>query len=98
MSNSEILSKLRELHEQLIGINEDLRAADEVDEATVEALGALVSDVTVLVDRTRELESDQEGDSLREELLDRVTQFECQHPSITRFLSEVGDVLARIGF
>lgn len=98
MSNSEILTKLRQLHEELTEINEDLRAADEVDGQTVDALGALVSDVTVLVDRARELEQEPDSESLREELMDRVTQFECEHPSVTRFLTEVGDVLARIGF
>ena len=44
MANTELLMRLRELHEELSSINDDLKAAEQVDEETVDALGQLVTD------------------------------------------------------
>jgi hypothetical protein len=96
MSNTEVLIKLRDLHEELVVINDDLKTTDPVDEDTVDALGQLVTDVVALLDRTKEVPAAQPIDE-KYELLDRVMKFKSDHPRVHRMLSQVSDVLLMIG-
>jgi hypothetical protein len=96
MSNTEVLIKLRDLHEELVIINDDLRTAAPVDEDTIDALGQLVTDAVGLLDRARETPAAQPIDE-KYDLLDRVMKFKSDHPRVHRMLSQVSDVLLMIG-
>lgn len=93
MSNTELLVRLRGLHEELSSINDDLDSSDQVEDETIEALGQLVTDINDLVDRTNQETAMTE----HSDVLDRVMQFESKHPRVGMFLSQVTDVLVMIG-
>ena len=96
MTNTDLLIRLRELHEELSTMNDDLSSSETVDEDTIDALGQLITDVNVLVDQARE--NNTIGDETHQrDVLDRITQFETQHPRVTSFLSQVTDILAMMG-
>ncbi len=101
MSNTELLIRLRDLHEELSAINYDLKSGEQVDEETVDALGQLVTDVNELVDRAKESMDDaddsQQTMGERHDMLDRIMSFETKHPRVTKFLSELTDLLAMMG-
>ena len=100
MSNTELLVRLRDLHEELSAINYDLKSGEHVDEETIDALGQLVTDVNELVDRAKQPVDDQETQENlgeRHVLLDRIMRFETKHPRVTRFLTELTDLLALMG-
>ena len=97
MSNTEVLIKLRDLHQELVVINDDLKFADRVDDETIDALGQLVTDAGALLDRARELPEQEKSNVERHNLLDRVMSFKSNHPRVHRLLSQVSDVLAMIG-
>ncbi len=97
MPNTELLIKLRDLHGELSAINDDLKSVEQVDDEAIDALGQLVTDACELVDRAKianEVETDL---TERHDLLDRIMQFETDHPRVTRFLSQITDVLAMLG-
>lgn len=98
MSNTELLVRLRDLHEELSSINDDLKSADRVEEETIDALGQLVTDVNDLVDSANQEDLPDEPQLQPSEVLDRIERFESEHPRVTLFLSQVTDVLAMIGF
>jgi hypothetical protein len=95
-SDDEILQRLRNLHKELAGINNELSSAEKVDSETIEALGTLVSDVGSLVDQALEI-NDKDRLSERDDMLDRIMRFETNHPQVARFLSQITDVLAMMG-
>ena len=97
MPNVEILIKLRDLHEELTSINDDLKMAERVDEETIDALGQLVTDVGALVDQAKECANPGFDESERHILMDRITGFESDHPRVTRVLAQINDVVAMIG-
>ncbi|MEZ6094350.1 MAG: DUF4404 family protein [Pirellulaceae bacterium] len=99
MEKSEVLVRLRQLHEELSAINEDLRSSEEVDETTIDALGQLVSDVSDMLDNANTTLANDSGAATdkNSEIMDRVLTFETQHPRITKFLSEVTDLLGMMG-
>lgn len=100
MPNTELLMRLRELHEELSAINDDLKTAEQVDDATVDALGQLVTDAGGLVDQAKATnlpEVTNKDVSENHELLDQVMKFETQHPRVIRFLSQLTDLLAMMG-
>jgi hypothetical protein len=98
-TNTELLVRLRDLHEELAVINEDLRAVEQVDEETVDALGQLVSDVACLVDKANEIVEpfEEEHPTESKDLMARIRQLEDEHPRVTRFLSQVTDLIGMIG-
>jgi hypothetical protein len=97
MTKTDVLVRLRELHEKLSAINEDLKDSNDVDEATIEALGQLVSDISVAVDSAKS-ESGNGADAWSPNTLqERVLNIESQHPRITGFLSELSDLLGMLG-
>ncbi len=97
MSNTELLVRLRDLHEELAAINDNLKLVEYVDDDTIDALGQLVTDACDLVDQANDTNEDEAVLPERHDLLDRVMRFETQHPRVTRFLSQITDVLAMMG-
>ena len=93
MPNTKHLMKLRELHDHLSTITDDLSAANEIDEKTVEGLGQLVTDVSDLVDQAKETNDL----SRRPDLLESIRQFESDHPRVKRFLTQMTDFLGIMG-
>lgn len=93
MPKPETLTKLRDLHDELARINEDLSIANGIDETTIDTLGQMMTDVGVLVDKYEE--SDRSGIDLPvfELLVDRINGFESRHPRIDRFLSQLNEIL-----
>lgn len=102
MTNTDLLIRLRDLHEELSTMNDDLDSAESVNEETIDALGQLVTDVSDLVDHARdnfsaETLSEPNVTQTGDEVLDRIKQFETNHPRVTSFLSQVTDILAMMG-
>jgi hypothetical protein len=97
MPNTKLLIKLRDLHGELSAINDDLNSAEQVDDEAIDALGQLVTDACELVDRAKIAKEAELDLSERHDLLDRIMQFETNHPRVTKFLSQITDVLAMMG-
>lgn len=100
MTKSEILAKLRNLHEELNSINDDCRLSEQVDEETIDALGQLITDAVDMLDHPQVAEvpqGDQQPAFDHSVLKDRIEQFETDHPHVTRFLSQFTDLLAMMG-
>ena len=97
MPNTELLIKLRDLHEELSAINDDLKTAEQVDDEAIDALGQLVTDACQLVDRAKLAHAEESDLAERHDLLERIMKFESNHPRVTRFLSQITDVLAMMG-
>lgn len=95
MTKSDLLIKLRNLHEELAVINDDLKHEQKIDEKTIDALGEVVTDVSRLVDFAKDnLHIDTEE---HKDVVDRIVEFQSDHPQVTRFLSQVTDMLAMMG-
>ena len=97
MTNAPMLIKLRDLHEDLSSINDDLKITEKVDDETIDALGQLVTDLNQLADQVKDIKEQDIDLTERHDLLDRVMRFETKHPHVTRFLSQITDVLAMMG-
>ena len=97
MPNTELLIKLRDLHEELSAINDDLNTVEQVDDEAIDALGQLVTDACELVDRAKLAQESETDLTDRHDLLDRIMKFETNHPRVTKFLSQITDVLAMMG-
>lgn len=99
MSNTELLMRLRQLHEELSAINLGQEKTELVDEETVDALGDLVSDASQLIDKVKASEL-EEFEPLGEEhslLTERLLEFDQQHPRVREFLTQMTDLLAMMG-
>ena len=96
MTNTDLLIRLRELHTELSTMNDDLSSSEPVDDDTIDALGQLITDVNVLVDQAREANAIDE-ETHQNDVMDRISRFESQHPRVTSFLSQVTDILAMMG-
>ena len=97
MTNTKLLVRLRDLHEDLSGINIDLESAEAIDEETIDALGQFVTDVGGLIDQAKAM---TEHDSIADEhqdLIDRIVSFEAHHPRVSSFLTQMTDLLAMMG-
>ncbi|QEG20432.1 DUF4404 family protein [Mariniblastus fucicola] len=100
MEKTELLIRLRELHEELSSINLDQKPADEVDEATVDALGQLVTDASELIDRVKITANGDAEDPIDAEhgvLVERIVEFDQNHPRVREFLTQMTDLLAMMG-
>jgi hypothetical protein len=98
MTKTEILVKLRNLHEELAAINENCKLSEQVDGATIDALGQIITDAGAILDRYQN--GSGSGSSIGNEgetLLERVRSFECEHPLVGRFLNQVSDLLGNMG-
>ena len=97
MTNTKLLVRLRDMHEELSGINLDLGAGELVDEATIDALGQLVTDLSRLVDQAK-ADTAQEKLAIEQNgLASRILEFENQHPRVRQFLTQMTDLLAMVG-
>jgi len=97
MTNTDLLVRLRDLHEELSSINSDDKQGGHVDEETIDALGQLVTDVGQLVDKSTETIGGIEVADEHQDLLDRIVQFNNEHPSVSQFLTQMTDLLAMMG-
>lgn len=97
MNNSDILIRLRNLHEELADINSDRKLIEQVDDDTIDALGQLVTDAGAILDRCKDQPDRAAIDPAGPDLLDRIFKFETEHPAVARMLSQVTDVLAMMG-
>ncbi len=91
------LEKLRGLHDDLSSINEQLSRGEQVDETTIDALGQLVTDVAGIVDNAKGQLNAEPGSPEHSDLMQRVTQFESDHPRVTSFLAQIVDLLGMSG-
>lgn len=96
MTNTELLVRLRDLHEELSSINIDLSDGEPVDDDTIEALGQLATDVGNLVDQAK-ISVDEDYKTEHKDLVDRIVDFDQRHPRVSRFLSQMTDLLAMMG-
>jgi hypothetical protein len=98
MSKTEVLARLRQLHEDLAAINDNCKHSDQVDEQTIDALGQLITDIGQILDRDQAGSPDASANLFSEEgLVERVQNFESQHPLVGRFLNQVSDLLGNMG-
>lgn len=81
--------KLRELLEQL---HDELAHTDSVDEEGRELLGHVNADMKKFLDPTQE-----NPDTLLEQLQKAIDHFEVEHPSITAALSQMLNTLSNAG-
>ncbi len=93
----ELLKKLRALNEDLTSINEDLDSAEPIDSSTIDALSHLIDDITERVERANVPKQASADTGEHGDLNDRIVQFETDHPRVTRFLSQLTDMLAMMG-
>lgn len=97
MTNTKLLSRLRDLHEELVSLNDGLVTGQQVDDSTLEALGTLVTDINDLVDKTSESGGIGDAQPVRDEIMGRIVTFETRHPVVAQFLSQLTDMLGMIG-
>lgn len=95
--NQEVLQRLRELHDELLSINEKLGGSDQVDEPTIDALGQLITDVSGIIDNARGVQDADPDGPARNELMQRITRLESDHPKVTSFLAQIVDLLGMSG-
>lgn len=97
MPNTAFLNKLRELHEQLAEINNDLDHVEQIDSETLKVLEEMVAEAGQIVDQAK-VETELQADSSQpRDLSARIEQFETRHPRVTSFLSQLTDLLAMMG-
>jgi ribosome-binding protein aMBF1 (putative translation factor) len=96
-NSHEVLQRLRGLHDELSSINEKLTGNEQVDEPTIDALGQLVTDVAEIIDNARRKQEVDPDCPDRNDLMQRVTKFESDHPRVTSFLAQVVDLLGMSG-
>ena len=98
MSKTEVLAKLRLLHEELAAINDNSKLSEQVDEQTIDALGQLITDIGLILDRDQNATHQGSSETFSDEgLVERVQNFESKHPLVGRFLTQVSDLLGNIG-
>ncbi len=97
MPETKLLTRLRDLHEELTALNLDSGSTDSIDEATIEALGQLVTDANMLVDQVSGASDNKQIESRYQDLIDRINAFENRQPRVMAFLSQMTDFLAMIG-
>lgn len=94
MSKNELLIRLRELHEELESINEDLQGDEPVDDQTIDQLGEMVSEMSEIVDLSRVGSQHSSVSRKHCELLNRIQEFDNGHPRVIHFLSQLAHLLA----
>lgn len=97
MTNTDLLVRLRDLHDNLSSINSDGKQGGHVDEETIDALGHLVTEVGQLADKSNKISDGIEVAAEHQDLLDRIVQFNNEHPSVSQFLTQMTDLLAMMG-
>ena len=93
MSSTQLLIRLRELNDDLTSINDRTMSTEQIEEATIEELGQLVTDLSDLVDQA---DFGKLTPQDRDELFGKIRQFECDHLRVTKFLSQLTELLELI--
>ena len=88
MSDERLRDELEKLHEALADVH-------EFDEATVNAMKQVASDIDRVLEE-EEVPSGQVQD-LRQRIDDLVLEFETKHPRVSNVLSQLTDLLAGMG-
>jgi hypothetical protein len=96
MTRPETLSCLRQLHDELAAINEELASHGDVDCQIIELLGELVTDINVLCDRHEKSVEHNPNSPEHLALADRIERLASNHPRITKFLMRMTEVLRQI--
>jgi hypothetical protein len=100
MTKTQLLVRLRDLHNELLSINDGLNPSDLIDEETIDSLGRIVSEVSELVDQANVAQAVEDSSPPvleNHDVVDRIVTFETQHPRVARFLSQVTDLLGMMG-
>ena len=93
MSSTQLLIRLRELNDDLTSINDRTMSTEQVEEATIEELGQLVTDLSDLVGQA---DFGKLTPHDRDELFGKIRQFECEHLRVMKFLSQLTELLELI--
>jgi predicted nuclease with TOPRIM domain len=96
MSDQEMSERLNELHLQFEDLRSELESTDHIDAKTVAALNQLLQDASQVSRRAQELKSG-EVPVHHNEIMDRVREFDSEHPGISRFLTQMTDFLGMLG-
>lgn len=99
MPNPKLLLKLRDLHEELLAIHDDVRTLASLDEATVERLGQLVTDACDLVDQADRPVNDSSASATRKTLLATMAELEAAqsaNPRIQQFLAQISEIVSEL--
>ncbi len=97
MSDPKLINRLNELHEELSSINDGLDKHEHVDGETIDALQQLVADAGRLIEAGQsESEETEEADD-NHGLMDRIVEFDREHPRVTWFLNQISDMLGMMG-
>lgn len=91
MTNVEYLIRVRELNDVLNSINDNMNSNELIENETAEELGQFVTEVSDLIDQSDEFGSVHSVE--RDDLIDRINQFECDHIRVTEFLSRLCELL-----
>ena len=67
---------------------------EQIEDETIEELGLLTTEVSDLVDRTNYIGTGVSPE--RDDLIDRINQFEFDHSRVTEFLSHLLELLKMI--
>lgn len=96
-TNDALLRQLQGLHDQLSAMKADPQPSETVDERTIAALGQLVTDAQGLLEKTPSISEGESIDDEHGDLMDRVIEFESEHPRVAGFLNQMAELLAMMG-
>lgn len=83
----------RRLQQILSALQEEIHPESDLSEGDREALRALVSDLEDVLDE----ETDSDDSSILSDLNNITVRFESSHPTLTRTLTTISDLLRSIG-
>jgi hypothetical protein len=84
------------LHERLQQLHTELHHLESVGESDRQILQQLQEDIQALLEHARDHEAPQ-YERLGERLQAGIKQLEASHPSVTMFMGQIVDMLARMG-
>ncbi len=89
MNDSELRDTLEKLHQEL-------EQTENLDDESRQLLHHLMADIRIVLDREEPSPTEQ-YQSLREQLIDGIWQFEISHPNLTVAMTHVLDSLSGAG-
>ena len=97
MPNAEILKRFEGLHDELSKINTPGGNESAVDQQTADKLGQLVTQAHRLAQQKSEETADGISPAEHHEFLEQIQQFDAEHPTVGRILSQLTDLLGMMG-
>ena len=85
-----------ELHEALVKLHQELEQADNLDDESRQQLQHLMGDIRTALDR-QPPSSEEEDESLVDQLGESIQQYEVSHPGLTAALQHALDILSGAG-